>query len=75
MNGNEVASCSSAGQGKNILDETEETGESLGLETCKDSEVVQMNEVVNVEMNKMMNYIEVVGEEGMRDDDMLSGYL
>ncbi len=31
-----------------------------------------MNEVVNVEMNTMLNYTEVVEEEGMRDDDMLS---
>ncbi len=70
--GNEVASCSSVRQGENILDKTEETGESLGVETCKDSEVVQMNEVVNVEMNTMLNYTEEVEEEGMRDDDMLS---
>ncbi len=70
--GNEVASCSSVRQGENILDKTEETGESLGVETCKDSEVVQMNEVVNVEMDTMLNYTELVEEEGMRDDDMLS---
>ncbi len=70
--GNDVASCSSVGQGKNIPDKTVETEESLGLETCEDSEVVQMNEVVNVEMNKMLSCIEVDREEGIRDDDMHS---
>ncbi|KAL0153271.1 hypothetical protein M9458_051446, partial [Cirrhinus mrigala] len=49
-----------------------EMRETLGSETCKDSEVVQMNEVVSVEINKMMSCTEMVREEGIGDDDMLS---
>ncbi|KAI2668068.1 Transposon TX1 uncharacterized 82 kDa protein [Labeo rohita] len=51
-------------EGQSILNETKQS------DSC--CEVVQMNEVVNVEINKMMSCTEMVREEGIRDDDMLS---
>lgn len=68
--GNDGASCSSVGQEKKIFEKTVETEGSLGSKTCKDSEV-QMNELVNVEINKELSP-EMVREEEIRDDDMLS---
>lgn len=70
--GSVVASCSGVEQEKRIFDRTVvELKEGLGS-VYKESEEVQMNEVVNMEVNELLVCPEMVGEEELRDEDTLS---
>jgi hypothetical protein len=67
-----VASCSGVGHGKGIFDMTVgELKDSLGS-VGKESEDVQTEEGVNMEVNELLSQTEVVGEEELRDEDTLS---